>query len=300
MKFMSFVYDGEAGYGVFDEQNKKIWHLRQLEKKFTGKSLLPSTLTEAIAMGNEFISIAKKLIQQAKENNVEIHSLDLQVVELLAPIPRPTKNIVCVGKNYREHAIELGSEADIPEHLMVFTKAPTSIIGHKQQVSLHQDITKALDYEGELVLIIGKKGKNIKEENALSHVFGYTIMNDITARDLQMRHKQFFIGKSLDTSCPMGPWIVHHSAIAKPDQLDIVTKVNGEIRQQSNTKHFIFSIEHIISTLSQGMTLEPGDIIATGTPAGVGQGFEPPKYLKAGDTVEITIQDIGTLTNTIV
>ena len=184
----------------------------------------------------------------------------------------------------------MGSEADIPEHVMVFTKAPTAIIGHGATVDAHQSSTDELDYEGELAVVIGKRGKNISQTEALDYVFGYTIVNDITARDLQQRHKQFFIGKSLDTSCPIGPWIVHHSAIKNPNNLAITTKVNGAIRQDSNTKHFIFPIEEIISVLSQGMTLEPGDIIATGTPAGVGKGFKPPRFLKQGDEIEIYIE----------
>jgi 2-keto-4-pentenoate hydratase/2-oxohepta-3-ene-1,7-dioic acid hydratase in catechol pathway len=218
---------------------------------------------------------------------------------LEAPIPRPDKNIFCIGKNYAEHAIEMGSKADIPEHIMVFTKAPTTVIGPDETVLNHKEVTSQLDYEGELAVIIGKTGRAIPKEEALDYVFGYTIINDVTGRDLQSRHKQFFIGKSLDTTCPMGPWIVHSSAVENPNKLDIQTTVNGEMRQSSNTENFIFPIEEIISVLSRGMTLEPGDIIATGTPAGVGKGFKPPRFLQPGDTVEITVEKIGSLTNSI-
>lgn len=223
--------------------------------------------------------------------------IPMEKVKFLAPIPRPRKNIFCVGKNYEEHAIEMGSKADIPEHVMIFTKAPTTVIGHMENIMEHKQVTEQLDYEGELAVIIGKKGKGIKKEKALDYIFGYTILNDITARDLQKKHKQFFIGKSLDTTAPIGPWIVTKDSIPNPNELNITTKVNGEIRQQSNTKHFIFPIEEVISVLSKGMTLEPGDIIATGTPAGVGKGFNPPRFLKAGDSIEISVEGIGTLIN---
>lgn len=217
-------------------------------------------------------------------------------VKLLAPIPYPSKNIFCIGKNYREHAIEMGS-VEIPTELIVFTKAPTTVIGHLDEIMNHQEITRELDYEGELAIVIGKKGKAIKKEEALDYVFGYTIVNDITARDLQKRHQQFFLGKSLDSSCPIGPWIVSKSEIENPNQLQIETRVNGELRQKSSTSQFIFTVQEIIEILSKGMTLEPGDIIATGTPAGVGKGFKPPRFLKSGDQIEISIEKIGTLSN---
>jgi 2-keto-4-pentenoate hydratase/2-oxohepta-3-ene-1,7-dioic acid hydratase in catechol pathway len=265
-----------------------------------GKSDLPATLKECIALGDKFIEKVHRLKDWLSSNpGREELFRPLASVALEAPIPRPDKNIFCVGKNYAEHAIEMGSKEDIPEHIMVFTKSPTTVIGHNETVLNHHNVTAELDYEGELAVVIGKKGRAIPKEEALDHIFGYTIINDVTARDLQSRHKQFFIGKSLDATCPMGPWIVHSSAIENPNQLDIQTKVNGELRQSSNTENFIFPIEEIISVLSKGMTLEPGDIIATGTPAGVGKGFKPPRFLQPGDKVEITVEKIGTLTNCI-
>ncbi|MBM7717416.1 2-keto-4-pentenoate hydratase/2-oxohepta-3-ene-1,7-dioic acid hydratase in catechol pathway [Bacillus thermophilus] len=240
-----------------------------------------------------------RLVQWGVENGKNEYQLPLEDVKWLPPIPKPWKNIMCVGKNYRDHAIEMGSEADIPKHMIVFTKAPTTVIGHKDSIEAHEELTNELDYEGELAVVIGKQGRNIAEADALDYVFGYTIVNDITARDLQVRHKQYFLGKSLDSSCPMGPWIVHHSEIKNPNGLNIQTRVNGEIRQNSNTEHFIFPIEEIIATLSQGMTLEPGDIIATGTPSGVGKGFKPPRLLSKGDEVEIYVEGIGKLNNTV-
>ncbi|KYC97211.1 hypothetical protein B5V88_05100 [Heyndrickxia sporothermodurans] len=295
MKFVSFEWNGIEQYGVIDEQTNDILNLSSVVENKENFSL-PLTLIEGIKQGDSFVAEVDRALRKL-EKEKETFLVKSDSITWLSPIPHPTKNIMCVGKNYRDHAIEMGSEADIPEHVMVFTKAPTAVTGHLSPIDAHSEITNELDYEGELAVVIGVGGKNIKRENALQHVFGYTILNDITARDLQDRHKQFFIGKSLDTSCPIGPWIVHHSQINNANQLNITTKVNNEIRQNSNTKHFIFPIEEIISTLSKGMTLEPGDIIATGTPAGVGKGFKPPIFLKKDDVIEISIEGIGTLTN---
>ncbi|ALC91902.1 hypothetical protein AM500_20490 [Bacillus sp. FJAT-18017] len=259
----------------------------------------PPTLIGCLE-GTAFFEKAQSFAQWA-ESVEEAKALWIPIsdVELLAPITRPAKNIICIGKNYAEHAIEMGSADDIPEHVMVFTKPPTAVIGPDKGIPSHSEITDQLDYEGELAVIIGKKGTGIAKEDAMDYVFGYTILNDVTARDLQSRHKQYFLGKGLDGSAPMGPWIVTKDEIPHHGNLDIQTKVNGEIRQDSNTKHLIFPIEQLIADLSKGMTLEPGDIIATGTPAGVGKGFKPPKFLKSGDTIEITIEGIGVLKNTV-
>lgn len=253
------------------------------------------TLQEGIEDGDIFLQKVNKMMKETKIKGGVLYPFE--DITLLAPIPRPKKNVMCVGKNYALHAIELGSKEDIPTELMVFTKASTAINGPDQPIPLHENVTTMLDYEGELAVIIGKEVKNIPIEEAMDAVFGYTIMNDITARDLQTRHKQFFIGKSLDGSAPLGPVIVTKEDIKNPHQLLIQTKVNGEIRQEANTEQFIFNIPTIISTLSQGMTLEPGDIIATGTPAGVGKGMNPPVFLQDGDEIEITIEGVGTLRN---
>jgi 2-keto-4-pentenoate hydratase/2-oxohepta-3-ene-1,7-dioic acid hydratase in catechol pathway len=213
---------------------------------------------------------------------------------LRAPIPRPRKNIFCMGRNYAEHAREGGVAP--PEVPVFFTKPPTAVIGPGAPVTYHR-ATEALDYEVELVAVIGRRGKNIAESDALDHVFGYTIMNDVTARDLQRRHQQWFKGKSLDTSAPMGPWIVHRSAIPDPQALRLSMRVNGEVRQNSTTAHMLFSVATLIAVLSLGMTLEPGDLLATGTPEGVGMGFTPPKWLRVGDVVEAEIEQIGVLKN---
>ncbi|GLY11279.1 fumarylacetoacetate hydrolase family protein [Pseudobacillus badius] len=297
MKFVSYRVDQRETYGVYVEEEQTIWNLQVLEESVTGARTLPDTLLEAIGSGMELTERVKQWIEAAGDKDKQSAAVSAAEVEWLAPIPRPAKNVMCIGKNYRDHAIEMGGEESIPKDLMVFTKAPTAVIAANEPIPAYEGLTDALDYEGELGVIIGKKGKGISREEALDYIFGYTIINDVTARDLQKRHKQFFIGKSLDGTCPMGPWIVSKDEIADPHCLDIETKVNGEVRQQSNTKHFIFPIDEIISTLSKGMTLEPGDVIATGTPAGVGQGMNPPGLLKAGDIIDINIEQIGTLSN---
>ncbi len=223
-----------------------------------------------------------------------------------APIPIPRRNIICVGKNYRAHAVEFAnsgfdsstappaeSAAAAP---IVFTKASNTVIAHGDIIRVPQEVTRQVDYEAELALIIGKRGRNISRAEAYGHVFGYTIVNDVTARDLQKRHSQWFIGKSIDTFCPIGPWLVTADQF-DPENAAIRCWVNDELRQDANTRHLIFDIPELIATISAGMTLEPGDIIATGTPEGVGIGFSPPKFLFHGDQVRIEIEGIGTLSN---
>ncbi|MEK4030924.1 fumarylacetoacetate hydrolase family protein [Pseudobacillus sp. FSL P4-0506] len=297
MKLVSYRVNQRETYGVYVEKEQTIWNLQALEESATGERTLPDTLLEAIASAAELTERVRQWMEAAGEGEEKAAAVSVKEVEWLAPIPRPSKNIMCIGKNYRDHAIEMGGEESVPTELMVFTKAPTAVIAANESIPAYEELSNALDYEGELGVIIGKKGKSIAKEDALDYIFGYTIINDVTARDLQKRHKQFFLGKSLDGTCPMGPWIVTKDEVEDPHNLDIETKVNGEVRQQSNTKHFIFPIDDIISTLSKGMTLEPGDVIATGTPAGVGQGMNPPGLLKSGDTIEINIEQIGTLSN---
>ena len=225
-------------------------------------------------------------------------------VELVAPIPRPRKNIMCLGWNYAEHAQESAKtfkrSAKLPDHPVVFTKAITSVTGPFADFVLDTELSNEIDWEVELGVIIGRKGRKISPLDAMKHVFGYTVINDISARDMQTRHRQFFLGKSLDGSCPMGPWIVTRDEISDPQQLAIRSWVNGELKQNSNTQFQIFDVATVISTLSQGMTLEPGDIIATGTPSGVGFARTPPEFLKPGDVVECEIEDIGRIRNKVV
>jgi 2-keto-4-pentenoate hydratase/2-oxohepta-3-ene-1,7-dioic acid hydratase in catechol pathway len=297
LKLVTVKEQDDIFVGLMTKDESAVIPLKRGDELINGTSTIPHTLIECIKMGETFtehLNSLAPLLEKQKDIHIPIDSL-----EWLSPITRPEKNVFCVGKNYVEHAIEMGSAEDIPEHVMVFTKAPTTVTGHNAVIPSHFNITNQLDYEGELAVIIGKEGKGIPREVALDYVFGYTILNDITARDIQSKHKQFFLGKSLDGSCPIGPWIVLKSDITDPNSLNIQTYVNDELRQDSNTKHFIFDIQEIISVLSKGMTLEPGDIIATGTPAGVGKGFKPPKFLQSGDIIRVEVEKIGTLVNTI-
>ncbi|MCL2198911.1 MAG: fumarylacetoacetate hydrolase family protein [Defluviitaleaceae bacterium] len=225
-------------------------------------------------------------------------------VTLLAPIPYPFRNIFCIGKNYEDHAKEvretIQSNQDenlIPQSPIYFTKTAVPAMGDGSKISLHAHLTQKADYEAELGVIIGKTITRATREQAAGAIFGYTVINDITARDVQKKHSQWFFGKSLDGFCPIGPNIVSADEIAFPPALNIKCRVNGETRQSSNTSNLIFDIPHIISELSQGITLRPGDIIATGTPAGIGHAMTPPQYLKPGDVVECEIEKIGVLTN---
>jgi 2-keto-4-pentenoate hydratase/2-oxohepta-3-ene-1,7-dioic acid hydratase in catechol pathway len=248
-----------------------------------------------------------ELIERGTAHSVPCSTRPLPLGELtlLAPIPRPRRNIFCVGQNYRQHSLEFDASGynstpsdGIPARPVVFTKAPSSVIGPGDPIQAHDRLTKELDYEAELGVIIGKGGRSIAAEDAMDHVWGYTIINDVTARDVQRDHRQWFLGKSLDGSCPMGPWAVTADEVDSRDLL-VECWVNGELRQSAKTADLIFDIPELIATLSAGMTLHPGDIIATGTPAGVGIGFDPPRFLRPGDTVEISISGLGTLMNTV-
>lgn len=229
--------------------------------------------------------------------------LDAAQATLLAPIPRPRRNVFCVGRNYLDHVAEgdrtRGVATEVPKYPQFFTKAPDCVIGPGEGIPSHEGVTKWLDYEAELAVVIGSAGRDIGREDALKHVFGWTIANDVTGRDLQRRHGQWFKGKSLDRSCPMGPWIVPASELDAAD-LAIQLWVNGEQRQSSRTSKMIFDIPEIIHQLSAGFTLLPGDVIMTGTPEGVGYAMQPPRVLSAGDVVEIEIEGIGRLSNPVV
>jgi len=229
-------------------------------------------------------------------------TLPLAEVSLRAPIPRPSRNVFCVGKNYHEHAHEFAksgfdssaAKGAVPTAPIVFSKVPECVIAPGAAVAIDASVSTAIDYEAELAVIIGKDGRNIRPEDALSHVWGYTIVNDVTARDLQGKHSQWLIGKSQDTFCPMGPCAVTADEIDLSDTT-VRCWINGELRQESNTNLLIFDVPTIIAAISNGVTLRAGDVIATGTPAGVGIGFDPPKYLVPGDRVKIEIGGIGVL-----
>jgi 2-keto-4-pentenoate hydratase/2-oxohepta-3-ene-1,7-dioic acid hydratase in catechol pathway len=225
--------------------------------------------------------------------------------QLMAPIPTPRRNVFCVGKNYHEHAKEFSqsgfdtsaTKGEVaPSAPVVFTKAPSTVVAHNTPVLSFANVTSQLDYEAELAVVIGKPGRGISKADAFKHVWGYTIVNDVTARDLQQKHRQWFLGKSMDTFCPMGPWIVTADEV-DAGNLDVRCWINDELRQNANTRDLIFDIPTIIEAISAGMTLQPGDVIATGTPAGVGIGFNPPKFLRSGDVMKITIDKLGTLIN---
>jgi 2-keto-4-pentenoate hydratase/2-oxohepta-3-ene-1,7-dioic acid hydratase in catechol pathway len=225
-------------------------------------------------------------------------------VRLLSPIPRPKQNVMCLGMNYVAHAIESdlarGREPKLPEFPVFFTKALNTVCGDGDEVPLDPNVTSELDYEVELAYIFGKSAKNVSKADALSYVFGYTIVNDISARDLQNRHQQFFKGKSLDNSGPIGPCIVTADEIPDPTVLAIKLRLNGEERQHSNTGDLIFDIPTSIEYLTLGSTIEAGQIVCTGTPSGVGMGRNPKEYMKAGDVMEAEIERIGVLTNKVV
>ena len=295
MKFISYIYDGREDYGILDKGSivpmaSLLGHL--------GKAI-PENLLEFIRIYSDSLIKDFEVVLSTED----IEKIPYDDVKVTAPIPSPRRNVFCLGKNYKDHALEMKGftdvKTDIPEYPIYFTKVADPCIGHMDKVIVPKGYTEKVDYEVELAIIIGKDGKDIPKEKAEEYIFGYTIANDISARDIQTKHSQWFKVKSLDTFTPVGPYIVHKAQIGFPVELDISCKVNGELRQNSNTKHLIFDISYIISDLSKGLTLRAGDIILTGTPAGVGMGFDPPKLLKSGDVVECYIEKIGTLTNII-
>ncbi|HVX17050.1 MAG TPA: fumarylacetoacetate hydrolase family protein [Acidimicrobiales bacterium] len=224
--------------------------------------------------------------------------MPLETVRLHAPLA-PPRNVLCIGKNYRDHVSEMaaatGGSAQ-PERPIVFTKAPTTVIGPADDIPLHAEVTSMLDYEAELGVVIGRGGRAITEAEAMAHVWGFTVINDVTARDLQFAHGQWFLGKSLDGACPMGPWVVTADAFDL-DGAEVRCSVNGEVRQAAPVSQMIFAIPTLIAALSAGMTLVPGDVIATGTPAGVGAAMDPPQFLTAGDEVVCEVTGLGLLRN---
>jgi 2-keto-4-pentenoate hydratase/2-oxohepta-3-ene-1,7-dioic acid hydratase in catechol pathway len=263
-----------------------------------GNRIAPLAAPDMLAV----IAAGRKAIKLPKTGTRGL--VPLSAVKLLAPIPRPRKNVFCVGWNYLEHFQE-GAKArapgvELPAHPTFFTKAPTTVNGPYDRVPLHAGVTQKVDWEVELGVIIGKGGTNITEANAMKHIFGYCVINDVSAREIQRQHgNQWFKGKSLDGHCPMGPWIVTADEVKDPFNLDVQTRVNGVVKQNSNTRHMYFKIPRIIASLSAGLTLEPGDIISTGTPEGVGHARTPPEFLKKGDLLETEITGLGLLQNRI-
>ena len=284
MKFAAFAHEGAEMIGMVDTD---------------GRNVVP------IAGVSDMVDLIIRFAEIGPEPASSQASVAIADVELRAPISVPRRNIFCVGKNYGEHAREFsrsGFEAgavkgiELDEYPAVFSKGPNTVVGPYDDVLLHANITSSVDYEAELAVVIGRGGKDIAPERAYDHVFGYTVVNDVTARDRQKNHKQWFLGKTLDTFCPMGPWITTSDEL-DPENLEVRCWVNGELRQHANTRDLIFDIPRLISTISQGLALVPGDIIATGTPAGVGIGFAPPRFLKKNDVVAVEISKIGKIEN---
>ncbi|WP_422123759.1 fumarylacetoacetate hydrolase family protein [Planococcus sp. X10-3] len=294
MKLLSFRYEGKEAFGPKVKKEEAVWDVVKIQSELEVLPSFPAQLIDGISQGVEFVEQIRKLADAAaSSDNPGDFKHSFSDIEWLAPVPRTPKNVLCVGRNYAEHAKEMGGEA--PVELVVFTKSPASIAADHETVPVHSELTDAYDYEGELAVVIGKGGSSIPTQMAYDHVFGYTIANDLTARDLQSKHQQYFLGKSLVKSCPMGPYIVTKDEVPQSQNLSIVTKVNEEIRQNGNTQDMIRRVDVLISEISKYTPLEPGDVILTGTPAGVGKGFNPPKFLKAGDTVKVSIESIGTL-----
>ena len=287
MKIAAFHHQGQPGVGLVDADLASVqpFDLRAAERAL---GALP--VIERLAAGQGLPAL--------------LPAVAMADLRLMAPLPKPRRNIFCVGKNYFEHAREFAgsgfdssakSGGDIPAFPIYFSKVPESVVGPDAAVEMPA-ASSAIDYEAELAVIIGKGGKGISKADALKHVWGYTIINDVTARDWQGRHSQWLLGKSFDTFCPMGPWLV------SADELDATNTrvrgyVNDELRQDASTTDLIFDIPTLIETLSAGITIYPGDVIATGTPVGVGIGFKPPKYLKSGDVLRVEIDGIGALSN---
>ena len=263
---------------------------------FSADPDLPDTMVDLVAAGDEALKRAALLVESGER-------LPVGEVTLRAPL-RPRNNVMCIGKNYRDHAAEFaGSGFDasqkqaVPDHPIVFTKALSSIVGPGDPVDVSSDATGTSDYEGELAVVIGRGGRGISADDAMEHVFGYTIVNDMTVRELQKRHVQFFLGKSAATYCPMGPALVTADEVDDVTALWVRTRVNGEERQAAPVSDLIFDIPTLIEAISSSVVLEPGDMIATGTPAGVGIGSTPPRYVRPGDVVEVSIDGLGTLVN---
>jgi len=299
MKFLNYSHTTGQRLGLLVNET----HVFDLTSAWGGANA-PANLDALILLGDEGIARAKAL--EAAIGTAELNQLPrLGDVQVLAPVSESGRNVFNVGRNYREHIIE-GNLANgrpanaFPPAIEFFTKPRTALAAHGAPILRHAHLTKSLDYEVELAILIGKRGRDISPEQAMSHVFGYTILNDVTARDLQKLHGQWFKGKSLDTSCPLGPVVVHASAIADPNNLGLALEVDGELRQEDNTNSMIFDVATVIVQLSAGMTLLPGDVIATGTPKGVGFAMQPPRCLETGQTIRARVEGIGELVNTVV
>lgn len=276
MRFVTYEHQGEEKIGFVEED--KVYNIKGLDM---------------VGLISSYEKIDFEAIKK------EGSSLNVKEITILSPIVRPIHDVICVGRNYEDHIRELGSEIPVDFTATYFGKRATRIMGTGEKIQGRFDLDEAMDYESELAIIIGKECKNVKKEDVMDYVFGFTIFNDITSRVVQKRHNQWFRGKSFDQYSAMGPYIVTKDQV-NHGNLDIRSYVNDELRQNSNTEHMIIKIEEMIEELSSGMTLEPGDIISTGTPEGVGMGFKPPRPLKAGDCVRCEVEGLGSLINYII
>lgn len=289
MKLITFEKNNEQLLGLVKGNEKEVVELRELG--VTAKTMIELIKSDTAEKLNELRVMATGFKGE-----------DIENITLCSPIPVPEQDIICLGINYMDHAEESAKfhnekfEGERP-HAVYFSKRVNEAVPQGGFIDSHKEIVDSLDYEVELAVIIGRDAKKVAKEDAYDYVFGYTILNDVSARNLQTKHKQFYFGKSLDGFTPMGPWIVTADEFKNPPILKIEARVNGELRQSSSTDKLIFDIPHVIHELSQGMTLKAGTIISMGTPAGVGMGFKPPKFLKSGDVVECEIEGIGVLKN---
>jgi len=293
MKLLTYNYQGREAIGVLTTCGERIVPALALGLKYETMNVLIVNATK-----DELL----QLEQAAASFNGE--TVNFKDIIEVAPIPIPLQDVICIGFNYLEHLeeakrIDKVGVANVPEAAIYFSKRVNLAVPNGGDIIAHDDIEPNLDYESELAVIIGKDAIKVPKDKVWEYIFGYTIINDISARYLQGRHKQFYFGKSLDGFTPMGPWIVTADEFGTPPDVNISCTVNGELRQNSNTKHLLFDIPHLISELTSGMMLKAGTIIATGTPSGVGGGMVPQQFLKAGDIVECTIEKIGTLRNTV-
>lgn len=298
MKILTYRVDEKERLGFLSADGQWVYETKSLGMEYRDMKELIRGISPSE------IQLAEYVAKKAPYEQEGVRAVPFEDVTLLAPVPEPGQDIICLGVNYLDHLRESReflqeSESRKPEYPVYFGKRVNRALADQEEIPPHSGLTDSLDYETELAVIIGREARNVPEWEAASYIFGYTILNDVSARNLQSRHGQWYLGKSLDGFAPMGPWIVTADEIAFPPALSIRTRVNGALVQDANTADLIFGIAALISDLSQGMTLRPGTILSTGTPSGTGVGRKPPCYLKPGDTVECEIEGIGTLTNRI-
>ena len=297
MRLVTYEIEHREGLGVMSRDGKWIFPLCSMDMDYKTMQQLIENISESEKQLLEYMS---------SQDPYKIRgAAPIEEVKLLAPIPHPRQDVICLGINYMDHAEESARfkkeefNGERP-YAVYFSKRVNQAVNPGDGIPSHSDIVKDLDYEAEMAVIIGKEASHVPENQVKDYIFGYTIINDVSARTIQNRHKQWYFGKSLDGFLPMGPCIATVDELEFPPKVQVQSRVNGELRQNENTSRLLFGVAYIVSELSQGMTLKPGTIIATGTPAGVGMGFIPPKFLKPGDVVECSVEGIGSITNPVV